>query len=232
MEVQPRLHRLLRQLSPSIEVISAGETPAAFDYHCPMLSLPLAFGTTIETIPAEQHYLRAEADIRAEWSAHLTPKTKPRIGVVWSGSPAQKDDHNRSIDLATLLPLFSHDADFVCLQKELREHDAAVLRQCGRIAFFGDLQRDFSDAAALVDQMDLVITVCTSVAHLAAAVGKPVWVLLSQNPDWRWLLDRDDSPWYPTVRLFRQTRAGDWDAVVERVQPELHSAIKLLIRTA
>ncbi len=126
---------------------------------------------------------------------------------------------------SSLLPIFSSDADWICLQKEVREKDLAVLRQVGRIAFFGDDLRDFSDTAALLDLMDLVITVDTSVAHLAGAMGKPVWILLPYNPDWRWLLDRDDSPWYPSARLFRQQQIGNWAGVIDQVKDELRSVI-------
>ena len=121
--------------------------------------------------------------------------------------------------------IFSLNADWICLQKEVREKELAVLGKLGRIAFFGDDLRDFSDTAALLDQMDLVIAVDTSVAHLAGAMGKSVWILLPFNPDWRWLLDRDDSPWYPSARLFRQQEIGNWADVIDQVKNELRTAI-------
>jgi tetratricopeptide (TPR) repeat protein len=222
MSVQQPLCGLLKQISATIRIIGQNETPTDFDYHCPLLSLPLALGTTLETIPAEPQYLRSDEGLRTAWSARLPPKTKPRIGVVWSGSTVHKD--NRSIVLEQFLPILSTDADWICLQKDIREKDVAVLRQDGRIAFFGDDQRDFSDAAALLDLMDLVVTIDTSVAHLAGAMGKPVWILLPHNPDWRWLLDRHDSPWYPTARLFRQQQFGNWAQVIDQVKSELCSA--------
>ena len=129
------------------------------------------------------------------------------------------------MELEQFLPIFSADADWICLQKEVREKDLAVLRQLGRIAYFGDDLGDFSDTAALLDLMDLVITVDTSVAHLAGAMGKPVWILLPYNPHWRWLLDRDDSPWYPSARLFRQQQIGNWAGVIDQVKNELRSVI-------
>ena len=129
------------------------------------------------------------------------------------------------MELQQFLAIFSPDADWICLQKEIREKDLALLRQFGRIAFFGDDLRDFSDTAALLDLMDLVITIDTSVAHLAGAMGKPVWILLPYNPDWRWLLDRNDSPWYPSARLFRQQQIGNWAAVIDQVENELRSVI-------
>jgi hypothetical protein len=221
MSVQQPLREMLKQISPTIRIINPSETPTDFDYHCPLLSLPLALGTTIETIPAELQYLRADEELRAAWLARLPLKKKTRIGVVWSGRATHKNDHNRSMELEQFLPILSSDADWICLQKEVREKDVAVLRRDGRIAFFGDDLRDFSDTAALLDLMDLVITIDTSVAHLAGAMGKPVWILLPYNADWRWLLDRRDSPWYPSARLFRQQQFGDWAGVIDQVKSEL-----------
>jgi len=224
MSVQQPLCGLLKQISATIRIIDQNETPTGFDYHCPLLSLPLALGTTLETILAEPQYLRTDEGLRTAWSTRLPPKTKPRIGVVWSGTTVHKNDHNRSIELEQFLPILSTDADWICLQKDIREKDVAALRQDGRIAFFGDDLRDFSDTAALLDLMDLVVTIDTSVAHLAGAMGKPVWILLPHNPDWRWLLDRHDSPWYPSARLFRQQQIGNWAQVIDQVKSELCSA--------
>ena len=225
MSVQQPLCGLLKQISPTIQILKPNEEPTEFDYHCPLLSLPLALGTTLETIPAEQQYIKSDEELRSVWSARLPPKTKPRIGVVWSGSATNKRDHYRSMELQQFLAIFSPDAEWICLQKDIREKDFALLRQFGRIAFFGDDLRDFSDTAALLDLMDLVITIDTSVAHLAGAMGKPVWILLPYNPDWRWLLDRNDSPWYPSARLFRQQQIGNWATVTDQVKNELRSAI-------
>jgi tetratricopeptide (TPR) repeat protein len=221
MSVQQPLHGLLNQISPTIQIIGPDEVPSKFDYHCPLLSLPLAFRTTLETIPAQQQYLKADEQLRLAWAARLPPRTKPRIGLAWSGRTTHKNHYNRSIELEQFLPILNQDSDWVCLQKEVREKDLAVLQQLGRVAFFGDDLNDFSDTAALLDLMDLVITVDTSVAHLAGAMGKPVWILLPNNPDWRWLLDRNDSPWYPTVRLFRQNDTRAWDNVIVRVHDAL-----------
>ena len=225
MSVQQPLCGLLKQISPTIRVLNPNEEPTEFDYHCPLLSLPLALGTTLETIPAEQQYLKSDEELRSIWSARLPPKTKPRIGVVWSGGATHKRDQYRSMELQQFLAIFSPDAEWICLQKEIREKDFAILRQFGRIAFFGDDLRDFSDTAVLLDLMDLVITIDTGVAHLAGAMGKPVWILLPYNPDWRWLLDRNDSPWYPSARLFRQQQIGNWATVTDQVKNQLRSAI-------
>ncbi len=225
LSVQQPLLGLLKQLSATIQIIGPNEVPIDFDYHCPLLSLPLALRTTLETIPAEHQYIKANAEQRVAWSGRLQPKTKPRIGVVWSGGAVYKNDHYRSMELETYLPILSADADWVCLQKEVREKDLAVLRKIGRITYFGDDMGDFSNTAALLDLMDLVITVDTNIPHLAGAMGKPVWILLPYNPDWRWLMDRDDSPWYPSARLFRQQQIGDWAGVIDRVKNELGSVI-------
>jgi hypothetical protein len=223
--VQQPLYGLLTQISPTIRILKQNEEPKDFDYHCPLLSLPLALGTTLETIPAEQHYLKSDEELRSIWSARLPPKTKPRIGVVWSGGTAHTKLYYRSMELQQFLAIFSPYAEWICLQKEISEKDFAILRQFGRIAFFGDDLRDFSDTAALLDLMDLIITIDTGVAHLAGAMGKPVWILLDYNCDWRWLLDRDDSPWYPSVRLFRQQQIGNWATVTDQVENQLRSAI-------
>jgi tetratricopeptide (TPR) repeat protein len=225
MSVQEPLCGLLDEISPTIQIMKSNEEPTDFDCHCPLLSLPLALGTTLKTIPAERRYIKPDDERRVAWSARLPPKTKSRIGVVWSGGAGQKNNYNRSMELQELLPIFSPNADWICLQKEVKENDLAALRQMGRIALFGDDLKDFSDTAALIDLMDLVITIDTSVAHLAGAMGKPVWILLRYNRDWRWLLDRDDSPWYPTARLFRQQEIGNWAGVVDQVKNELRMAI-------
>ena len=136
-----------------------------------------------------------------------------------------RKDRRRSIELKQILPLLTADADWVCVQKEIRERDAALLRQLDNLAFYGDDYKDFNDTAAIFDLMDLIITTDTNLPHLAGAMGKPVWILLSYNPDWRWLLDRDDSPWYPSARLFRQKQIGDWAGVIDEICNEFRSVI-------
>jgi hypothetical protein len=148
-----------------------------------------------------------------------------RIGLAWSGSATHANDHNRSIAFERLAPLLSHDADWFALQTEIRPADAPAFAASGRVGFHGPALEDFEDTAALVDLMDLIVTVDTSVAHLAGAMGKPVWILLPFSPDWRWLLDRADSPWYPTARLFRQPRLRDWDSVIAAVGAALATVV-------
>jgi tetratricopeptide (TPR) repeat protein len=225
MSVQGSLLALLAQMRPDIKVVAREDVPAAFDYRCPMMSMPFALGTTLATIP-EPFHIVADETLRETWDARLPARTKPRIGVVWSGNPEHDNDHNRSIDLATLSPLLSADVHWISLQKEIRLGDAALLRGLPQMAFFGDGLKDFSDTAAIIDRLDLVITVDTAVAHLAGTMGKPVWILLPYVPDWRWLLDRDDSPWYPTARLFRQDETRAWDNVIARVHKALHDFIR------
>jgi hypothetical protein len=231
LEVQRPLQELMTNLASAAQVISKGDPLPDFDLQCPLLSLPLAFGTRLETIPSAMPYLQTSVQALKDWQARLGPKVRPRIGVAWSGNPTHKNDQNRSISLRSLLPLLDIEATFVSLQKDIRHDDAAVLKEHSDILQFGDALKNFSDTAALISQLDLVISVDTSVAHLAGALAKPVWVLLPFIPDWRWLLDRDESPWYPTVRLFRQEDTRAWDSVIVRVHADLISAAVAVCRT-
>jgi ADP-heptose:LPS heptosyltransferase len=219
--VQPALLRLFESRLPGVRVVPQGGSLPAFDLHCPLLSLPLVFGTTPATVPAPAAYLHADAARLARWAPLLAGLERPRIGIAWAGNPRMRGNRWRSPPLAALLPLFATGASWVSLQKEVPEHDRATIARVPRLRQLGPLFADFADTAAVMAQLDLVVTVCTSVAHLAGALGRPTWVMLSRSPDWRWLLDRGDSPWYPTARLFRQTTAGDWDGVVGQVQAAL-----------
>jgi len=220
LEIQPALRELLCGLPGVFQLVAKGEALPEFDFHCPLGSLPLAFNTTLDTIPSEVPYLPV-GDDRRPWKDQLDPTSAPRIGLVWSGNPKHGNDHNRSIPLRTLLPLLDLEAQFVSLQKDPRPDDRAVLRERNDILDLGSKLKNFADTAAVIEHLDLVITVDTSVAHLAGALGRPVWILLPYVPDWRWLLNRDDSPWYPTARLFRQSETRDYASVIERVRSEL-----------
>ncbi len=223
LEVQPPLRRLLDGFAGAAQIVARGEPVPPVDFECPLLSLPLAFATDLDSVPAPLGYLKAEPAAVAAWQKRLGAKTGPRIGFVCSGSATHKNDKNRSIAMRNMLAIAPEGMNFICLQKELRPADAAFLRSRRDVPFFGDTLADFADTAALIANMDLVVTVDTSVAHLAGALGKPTWVLLPYNPDWRWLLGRSDSPWYPNMRLFRQKHIAAWAAVLDEVGAALRA---------
>jgi tetratricopeptide (TPR) repeat protein len=219
-EVQRELLPLLSQL-PDVTVVAAGEPLPAFDLHCPLLSLPLAFGTQRDTIPAAIPYLVASAERVAAWRDRLPPGL-PRAGFVWSGSSSHTNDGNRSIALAQLAGLFDDPAvRSFSLQSELRAADGETLAGLPSLIELGSGFGDFADTAAVIALLDVVISVDTAVAHLAGAMGKPVVILLPYAADFRWMRGRDDTPWYPTAKLFRQPAFGDWDSVILRLREEL-----------
>ncbi len=207
--------------------------PPPFDVHCPLGSLPLAFKTEPDTVPAQVPYLTADEDHLAKWSARIGTLERPRIAIAWSGNASHFNDRNRSIAFARLEPLFPSSsapaqagegrvgARFLSIQRDVRSADAGALAAESRVTHVGGELDDFADTAAVIALADLVITVDTAVAHLAGAMGRPVWVLLPFAPDWRWTLEGETTPWYPTARLFRQTSLGDWDGVIARVAAEL-----------
>jgi tetratricopeptide (TPR) repeat protein len=222
LEVPPPLTALLSRIEGASLVISRGEELPEFDCHCPLLSLPLAFKTRLETIPATIPYLSACEDRVIKWKQRLPESRVRRIGIAWAGNPSFKGDQTRSIGLSGFSPLLSVPGlEFFGLQRDLRDGDRGILGNNSHVMHWGDAIEDFSDTAAIMSSLDLVISSDTSVAHLAGALGKPVWVLLQYVADWRWLLDRSDSPWYPTARLFRQPEIDDWDSVVARLAVEL-----------
>jgi hypothetical protein len=204
-----------------------GSTPnlADFDVHCPLASLPAKLATTLQTIPADVPYLAADAALAAKWKQRLASESGLNVGLAWAGRPTHPHDRARSISAATLRRLTeTAGVTFVSLQKG---EAAGQWKDAGlRVLDWTDELADFADTAGLVANLNLVVTVDTAVAHLAGAMGKPVWVMLPYVPDWRWMLDRTDSPWYPSARLFRQKRAGDWEAVVEDVRVALRELSK------
>ena len=213
LEAPTALLPLLAGLPGAVQLVARGDALPPFDLHCPLMSLPLAFGTKLETIPAQVPYLSPPAERLERWRARL-PAGRRRVGLAWSGKPSHKNDRNRSIPLASLAPaLRQPDAALVSLQREYRENDLAELARWP-ITRCDDALADFADTAAIIANLDLVVAVDTAVAHLAGALGKRVFVLLPHAPDWRWLLERADSPWYPTARLFRQPAPGDWGSVI------------------
>ena len=217
LEVQAPLAGLLAGLDGVAQVVKRGEPLPAFDCHCPLLSLPLAFKTRLDNLPVCARYLAPLPDKLAQWTARLGEQSKPRVGLVWSGSATHKNDRNRSVRLSEWLKFLPEGLQYISLQKETRAIDKETLALNPHIAHFDDDIRDFSDTAALCSLVDVVVSVDTSVAHLACALGKPVWIALPLNPDWRWLLERGDSPWYPSATLYRQETAGDWEDVFRRM---------------
>lgn len=217
LETSLPLVSLMRSLSPNTVIVPKGEILPDYDFHCPIMSLPLAFNTTEATIPHTVPYLTADAEKCRTWEEKLGVRTMPRIGIVWSGSPTHTNDHLRSMSVVDLAPLWALPAEFHCLQKEVRANDSDQAETISNLQLHTDFLQDFSDTAALMTHMDLVISIDTSVAHLAGALGKPVWILLPSPPDYRWLLTRTDSPWYPTARLFRQGMQGGWAPVIDQV---------------
>ena len=226
MEVQAELATLLRNVEGVSKVVARGEDLPDYDFHCPLLSLPLACKTTLTTIPAETPYLKAEASRLAKWSTKLGAPQSFRVGVAWSGGTLHRNDVNRSIPLSTFSRLLSLRVDWICLQNHIRDADRAELAKLPALRRFEPDIEDFSDTAALLELCDLVICVDTAVAHLAGALAKPLWLLLPFAPDWRWMLEREDSPWYATARLFRQPAIGDWDIVLQSIERELEARLE------
>jgi tetratricopeptide (TPR) repeat protein len=217
-----KLLHLLRLSIEQIEIVSELKGIEIFDFQIPLMSLPLAFNTQLETIPSKTPYLVAPPERVKVWEARLPKSPALRVGIGWAGNPKFRTDKSRSIGLPRLLPLLSvPGVQFISLQKDLRSGDEELLRQYPQVIHLGDRLDDFSETAAVMSLLELVISSDTAPVHLAGALGRPVWILLRHVPDWRWLLDRDDSPWYPSARLFRQPVGGDWDTVVAKVTEEL-----------
>jgi hypothetical protein len=220
LECPGSLFRLLSTLAGGARIIRAGETLPDFDFHLPLGSAMRAFGTVVATIPAKVPYLSADPADRERWKRRLG-EGGLKVGVTWQGNPDQGSEPHRSIALHLLKPVLEvPGCRFFALQKEFGREQMAALPP-GLLEDVGPELTDFAETAAAIAALDLVITTCTSVAHLAGALGKPTWVMLRAAPDWRWLLGRSDSPWYPSVELFRQRFAGDWDGVVFSVRCRL-----------
>jgi hypothetical protein len=218
LEVQPALHDLLAGTEGASRVIRRGETLPDFTWQCPLMSLPLALGTELETIPASVPYIAADAARVEAWRERLQKNTR-RIGLAWAGNPGHSRDRLRSISLEQLTPLLNVEGTtYYSLQFGAGAEQMKLLPPGVRLIDLGDELKDFANVAAIVANLDLVISIDSAVAHLAGALGKPVWILLNKGCDWRWFLGREDSPWYPTARLFRQSAPGEWLEVVKRVE--------------
>jgi tetratricopeptide (TPR) repeat protein len=221
LEVQPALARLAATLNGAAQVVAAGEALPAVDFQCPLLSLPERFGTDLASIPANLPYLTPEATAVARWRGEIGDAPALKVGLVWAGNAKHQNESQRSLELERLMPLFELPrTSWFSLQVGERAGDLARL-PAGNIVDLSRGLTDFAETAAAIANLDLVVAVDTSVVHLAGALGRPVWAMLAFAPDWRWLLGREDSPWYPSVRLFRQARPGDWDSVIARVREAL-----------
>ncbi|MGD0390624.1 MAG: tetratricopeptide repeat protein [Tepidisphaeraceae bacterium] len=226
IECQAELQRLFQSVAGGCQVVARGQPLPAFDLHCPLLSLPHVFRTNFANIPNIVPYLHADAEDAGRWQ-HRLAEHRPlvRVGLAWAGNPDNKNDRNRSIKLASLAPLGqAPGVRFFSLQKGEAAAQAKNPPPGMELVDWTAELKDFADTAALIANLDLVIAVDTAVAHLAGAMNKPVWTLLPFVPDWRWQLERQDSPWYPSMRLFRQPCAGNWDSVITRVVDALSLA--------
>ncbi|MCC7017241.1 MAG: tetratricopeptide repeat protein [Rhodospirillales bacterium] len=222
-EVPKSLMSFVSTLNCPMTVVAKGAALPDFDAYCPIMSLPYVFKTRVETIPTRIPYLFADQDKVQFFRKKLGARTKPRVGLVWSGAAGNRGDADRSIRLKELLPLLDLPIEWYSLQNEIRQYDLEILKQQPKIQQYHDDLKDFSDISAFIECLDFVVSVDTSFVHVAGAIGKPVWVLLPFIPDCRWLLGREDSPWYPTARLFRQPDIGDWRSVIAQVAETLSS---------
>ena len=227
LETPPELQGLFAPLEGVAAIAARGAALPAFDRHCPLGSLPLAFRTEPGTIPADIPYLKADDAHLAKWRPRIEALGRPRVALAWSGNASHVNDRNRSIAFAALAPLLAVEgAGFISIQRDVRAADAEFLSRAVQVTPLGEELADFADTAAVLALADLVVCVDTAVAHLAGAMGRPVWILLPFSPDWRWALTGETSRWYPTARLFRQPSLGDWASVVEHVAAELTAFIR------
>ena len=228
LECPGELTPLLRSVEGLSQIIVKGESLPDFDVHCPLLRLPLIFDTTLESVPAQIPYLGVDHLLIDKWRNKIQDdNSKLKIGLTWAGRPEQKNDRNRSFCFATFLPLAQLEGiTFYSLQKGEAAKQARDAPESMKLVDYTEEINDFSDTAAFMENLDLVICVDTAVAHLAGALGKPVWTLLTFVPAWQWLLNREDSPWYPTMKLFRQRSPGDWGTVMVNVERQLVKLLK------
>jgi tetratricopeptide (TPR) repeat protein len=220
LDLPANLRRIAAELPGLAALMSTGEPLPPFDCRCPLMSLPLAFGTTLETIPARTPYLAAPPKALATAANLSWPASGLRVGIAWTGNPSHPKNRARSIPLELLEPLFGLEGiHFFSLQMGPAAAELAARKTS--VIDLAPVTGDMADTAAQMANLDVVISIDTSMAHLAGALARPLWVLLSHTPDWRWLLDREDCPWYPTARLFRQQKQGDWTSVIEKVRVAL-----------
>ena len=210
IQCQTSLTELVKDMGLGADVITPGDTPPPHDFHCPLMSLPLAFGTTIETVPYFDRYIYASGEHVRKWDAFMGQMTGPKIGIVARGSSGFANDKSRSFELEALFASLPKDASYIVLQKDLSDEERVFIDSFENIVAPGERLKSFSDTAAICKRLDQVISVDTSVAHLSAALGRPTSVLLAYRPDWRWGAEGEMTAWYPSARLIRQTRCGGW----------------------
>lgn len=211
LAIRPALRRLAEHVQGVERVVTAGEAFEDVDYHCPLMSLPHVLGIRLATLPADVPYLTLPPGLKERWRERLGPGTRLRIGLVCSGDPRNGHDQMRRIPAEALGRLLDRrDVEFHVLQTDVRPEDAAYFAAASNVRSHAPDMADLADAAALATNMDVVVTVCTAMAHLAGAMGLRAWVMLSAEPYFLWMLNRQDSPWYPTLRLFRQQKLGEW----------------------
>jgi hypothetical protein len=220
LEVQPSLVDLCRSIKGVDKVIAQKDDVDDYDFYCPMMSLPLAFATSISTIPSRTPYLTSDPIKVRKWQSILGAKVKPRIGLAWSSDPNHPSSPSRSVPLDALVSIVTNEFEFISLQRLTWPRDLRAIFDSGIRRFEAELG-DFSETAALCECLDMVVSVDTSIAHLAGALAKPVCILLHAHNDWRWLQGRSDSPWYPTAKLYRQKDGADWLEVVAELQTDI-----------
>lgn len=221
LEVNAETLSLARRSSGFDDIVARSQLPPAFDQHCELMSLPLAMGLQMRDLPGPMPYLSADPERVAHWQRRLADLPRPLVALVWAGRPTHANDANRSMTLAQLAPLAQAGVSFVAIQKGPASQQAATPPAGMPVLALSDEIADFEDTAAILSVVDLLISVDSSPVHLAGALGRPVWVMLPLVPDWRWLLERRDTPWYPSVQLFRQSTRGDWAPVVQAMAREL-----------
>jgi hypothetical protein len=220
--VQPPLKRLVSSLAFLAEIVSDGDSFEEVGVQSPLWSLPRMLRTRMATLPSAVPYLGVPSDRRQAWVGRLGSGGRLKVGLAYHGNPEQMDDAWRSIPVRSLAPLFDlRAAEFHILQDQITDDDRAFLSGFRNVHLHTEELTDMAETAALMMGLDVVVSVCTSVAHLAGALGRPLMVALNANPYWVWMAGRDDSPWYPTARLFRQTTMGDWDPVIGRIRDAL-----------
>lgn len=221
LQIREEQQSFAKRMTGIDEVIIQGALPPEFDMHCHLMTLPMALGLKMQDLPGEVPYLKTSPARLKKWQKRLKDLPRPLVGLVWAGRPTHLNDANRSLAFAELAPLGDSGVTFVSVQKGDRADDAKTPPTGMNVISLSDEIEDFEDTAAIFQILDLLISVDSSPVHLAGAIGRPAWVMLPFVPDWRWLLDREDTPWYPSVRLFRQPRAGDWHSVIANIRTAL-----------